>query len=77
MWQSTVQRIADENALDVREIEPWHYRLMDIYGNYIFDVFFKMNKNKTQVLYNTTKVWSTGKWEKLYGKKDFEKLLKT
>lgn len=76
MWQSTIQRIANANALDVREIKPWHYRLMDVNGNYIFDIFCKMNKNKTHVVSNATKVWRTGKWIRLDGKKDFEKLLK-
>lgn len=44
MDRNDIQEFADKNGLDVRQIEPWHYRLMDEYGRYIVDVFIKKDK---------------------------------
>ena len=40
-----IQEYADSRCLDVRELERWHYRLMDMYGRYVVDVYIKKAKN--------------------------------
>ena len=59
-----VQSIADRSQVDVRIIEKWHWRLMDIYGAYVIDVYFKRNK-AGQVIRNTTFDWRTERWGQL------------
>lgn len=56
-----VQSIADDSQVDVRIIEKWHWRLMDIYGKYVIDVYFKRNKTG-EVIRNTTFDWQSERW---------------
>lgn len=50
MNQDEVQEFSDQNSLDVRIMntgkggKPNHFRLMDEYGNYVADVYFKHTK---------------------------------
>ena len=53
-WE--VETFAAKNKLDVREIEKWHYRLMDEFGDWVLDVYFKRNDNG-RVIKNTTMQW--------------------
>lgn len=55
-----IEEFALENKLDVREVNPYHYRLLDEYGKYVFDIFFKFKGGR--VIRNATHVWKTNKW---------------
>ena len=64
MTPDQVQEFADENNLDVSLKSDVHYRLLDEYGAFILDVYFKHNK-KGIVIRNSVLKWSTQKWYKI------------
>lgn len=74
MEQDEVQRFADSHSLDVRPVEPWHYRLMDTYGNPVLDVFFKRTKAGA-ISRNRVFQFSTRKWAIAYNQKDLNRLM--
>ncbi len=70
------QEIADLNHLDVRPIQEYHYRLMDEYGKYIVNVYFKRNK-QGRVVRNTTFHFRTNKWGVVRNEQELTKLIKS
>lgn len=75
MDQHQVQEIADSLHLDVRPVQEYHYRLMDEWGKYIVDVYFKRNK-QGRIVRNTTFHFRTQKWGQVWNEKDLIKLIK-
>ena len=61
MTQIEVEQWAIENKLDVREINPYQYRLMDRYGEYVLDVYFKKNK-RGEIIRNSVLQWKGENW---------------
>ena len=75
MTQNEVQDFADENDLDVREIQSYHYRLMSSKnGKYIMDVYFKKNK-RGRIVKNSTFKFDGEKWGEATTTEDLKKLL--
>ena len=74
MTEEELQEIADENNLDVRVLSDVHYRLLDNYGNYKFDVYFKHNKMGA-IKWNTILRWESQKWLKVTTADEFLKLI--
>lgn len=65
-----IQEIASSKYLDVRPLSDVHYRLMDEYETYVFDVYIKHAKNG-KIKWNTVLKWSTGKWSKVTTENEF------
>lgn len=61
MKQEEVQELATEYSLDVRIIQPNHYRLLNEYGKYILDVYFKKNR-AGKILRNSILDWRNNSW---------------
>lgn len=70
-----VQEIADINQVDVRIIEKWHWRLIDVWGNWVIDIYFKRDK-MGRVERNTVKYWKGERWGQIFTKKELEAILK-
>lgn len=72
-----IQEFADENNLDVREIESYHYRLSDTMGEYVADVYVKMSKAKTIVNRNSVFRFLDKTWHRfdIYSIPEMKKLL--
>jgi len=75
METDEVQRFADSHNLDVRPIEPWHFRLLDTYGTPVLDVFFKRTKAGC-IKHNRVFQFSTRKWAFANNQKDLNRLMK-
>lgn len=65
--------IATLNYFDVRQITDVHYRLMDTYGNYIFDVYIKHGKNGV-IKYNSVLKWTNQSWYRIRSVDELKKL---
>lgn len=74
MDENVIQEFANENSLDVRPLQPWHFRLMDEWGKYVLDVFIKRNKNGN-IVKNTVHRWSNDKWYECRSPKDLLALI--
>ncbi len=74
MTQNEVQDFADETKLDVRPIQPYQWRLMNEFGKYILDVYFKKNKRGV-IIKNSVLKWEGEKWTEAHSVKDLKKLL--
>lgn len=57
MNQETVQEFATAHDLDVRPLEKWHWRLLNPYGKFVIDIFFKKDKKTGKILRNTVHIW--------------------
>ena len=76
MNEEELQEIANENNLDVRILSDVHYRLMDNYGNYKFDVYFKHHKRRPQeIVHNSILKWESQRWFKINTADEFLKLI--
>ncbi len=75
MEKDKIQDFADENKLDVMLINTNQWRLLDIYGERVLDVYFKYNKKKTRIVKNSTCRWRDEKWFYPETVEDLEKLL--
>lgn len=71
MTQDEVAEWATENNLDVRPIQDNHYRLLDEYGVFVLDVYFKKNK-KGRIIKNSVLQWSSQKWTTANSTSDLE-----
>lgn len=74
MEQEEVQDFAIAHDLDVREIESYHYRLMDSFGEYVLDVYFKRTKGGN-ISRNAVLQWKTNKWFKINTQQELLKLI--
>lgn len=74
MTEEELQDIAFQYDLDIRELSGVHFRLLDIYGNYKFDVYFKHNK-KGEIIRNSILKWESQKWFKITTADEFLKLI--
>lgn len=75
MDYETIQQFADENCLDVRKLEDWHYRLMGEYGDYVLDVYIKRKGRTKRIVNNKVHQWKTGRWVDCRKVSDLEKLI--
>lgn len=57
MTQQNVEQWALKCNLDVREMKPWHFRLMDSMGNLILDVYFKKGQKHNRVFKHRNQKW--------------------
>lgn len=74
MTQEQIQNFANENDLDVRPIQDYHYRLMNSVGKYILDVYFKRNKNGV-IVKNSVLNWRNNRWSVAHNLEDLNKLI--
>lgn len=61
MEKLEIQEFARKNNLDIREVQDNHWRLLDEYGEFALDIYFKKNK-KGKIVKNSTLNWKTEKW---------------
>lgn len=73
MTKQDIEQFSYENNLDIRIIQPHHHRLMDIYGKYILDVYFKTKKGI--VVKNSVLQWSTEDWYSINTLEELKNLL--
>lgn len=73
MEATNIQLLADETRCDLRIIEPWHYRLLDEYGNYVVDIYIKKDK-RGDVIKNTLYEWGKFRWGVVKG--DIKNIIK-
>ena len=74
MNEEELFKLATENGFDIRQLSDVHFRLLDSYGNYKFDVYIKHNK-KGAVRWNTILKWESQKWLKITTAEEFLKLI--
>lgn len=74
MTEEELFNIASENGFDVRQLDTSHFRLLDNYGMYKFDVYFKHNK-KGAILRNSILKWNTQKWFRINSSDEFLKII--
>jgi len=74
MTQNEVQDFADENNLDVRQIQTYHWRLLNEFGKYVLDVYFKKNKRGV-IIKNSVLKWESEKWTEAKNVDELKKLL--
>lgn len=75
MTREEVEEFASNESLDVRPINEYQYRLMDEWGKYILDVYFKKNK-RGEVVKNSVLCWATNKWSVANTTEELKKLIK-
>lgn len=73
MDEQDIQDFADSHKLDVKQIEFYHFRLLNEYGKFILDIYIKRKNGR--IIRNTVLQWRTNKWLVAHNKKDLEKLL--
>lgn len=62
MTNEEVQEWANEHKLDVMPINGnIHWRLLDNYGEYVLDVYFKKNK-RGEIIRNSVLQWKGENW---------------
>ena len=76
MSKDDVKCIADDFNLEIKSFGGRQYRLIDDAGNWILDIYFKMNKQKTKVIRNAIFIWSKDKWDEVENIKELTQLLK-
>ena len=74
MEKYEIQQFSSKNNLDVREIQFNHWRLLDEYGDFVLDVYFKQNK-RGEIIKNSVLQWKTKKWFYPIDLEQLEKLL--
>jgi hypothetical protein len=62
MTPEDIEEFALQNKLDVREMNPYQFRLLNENGKYILDIYFKRHKNSNRIIKNSTLQWKTNKW---------------
>ncbi len=81
MNQDQVQEFASQNSLDVRVIaygrqnKPNHIRLMDSWGNYVTDVYFKHTKSGINKSYNRVFHHKTHRWGEVHNEQELKQFI--